>query len=111
MSLFHPCFQILEGSSWLIESKDFGEQISRRVWRYREQFGALGKAKPDQPLPHMNYHRPLGWYVNELARSGLLVDALDEPLAAEDLALTSPDFYQRQSIIPAIMIVGAMKVA
>lgn len=111
MSLFHPCFQVLDGSSWLIESGDQEDQISRKVWRYREAFGTLGKAKLDQPEPHMNYHRPLGWYVEQLVRAGLLVDALEEPLAEEGLALTSPSFYQRQAVIPALIVLGAVKAA
>ncbi|MFO7270241.1 class I SAM-dependent methyltransferase [Sphaerobacter thermophilus] len=110
-TLFHPCFQIPEGSSWLIEQDVTDEQwISVRVWRYREPFAASTIAKSGQPAPTMNYHRPLSWYAHQLTANGLLIDALDEAYPDDAFAERFPDAtVRRLSVIPAILVLGARK--
>jgi ubiquinone/menaquinone biosynthesis C-methylase UbiE len=106
-TLFHPCFQIVEGSSWLIEQEEFAQRISRRVWRYRDVFSAEGVAKLDQPEPHRYYHRPLSWYVSRLARHGLLLDTLDEPKPDTAFTDARPDFAARDAVAPTLLVLGA----
>lgn len=108
-TLFHPCFSIVDGSSWLIEEKEFDTQVSVRIWRYREPFAAAVRAKSAQPVPTMGYHRPLSWYVERLTRHGLLIDALDEPLPTEDFSNYFPELGDRIATIPVILVIGAVK--
>lgn len=110
-TLFHPCFQVPEASSWLVEDIELRRQISRRIWRYRECFDTPILAKPDQPTPTRTYHRPLGWYAEQLVRHGLLIDALDEPVPDQAFAERSPELYQRQMVAPLILVIGARRVA
>ncbi|MDI3340796.1 MAG: class I SAM-dependent methyltransferase [Sphaerobacter sp.] len=109
-TLFHPCFQIPDGSSWLIERAVVDEQISVRVWRYREPSRTETVAKVDQPAPTVHYHRPLDWYASRLVESGLLIDALHEAYPDDAFAEHFPEAARRLSVIPGILVIGARKV-
>ena len=109
-TLFHPCFQITGGSSWLIEDTDTETSISRRVWRYLEPFAEPGVTKSGQPQPHLYYHRPLGWYAAQLQAGGMLIDTLDEPVPGDDFQREHPDLHRRAARVPLLLVLGAVKV-
>ena len=110
-TLFHPCFQVPDGSSWLEETVDFDTRYSRRVWRYLEVFSASGIAKPNQPEQQTYYHRPLSWYAGHLVKAGLLIDCLDEPMPDTDFAERRPDVIKRFTAAPFLLVLGAQKVS
>lgn len=108
-SLFHPSFQIIDGSSWLVEIGELETRVSRRVWRYRDVHSALGVSKENQPQPHRYYHRPLSWYAEALRKAGLLIETLDEPLVDDLFSRRKPDLAHRNEIVPVILVIGATK--
>lgn len=108
-TLFHPCFQIPDGSSWLIEQEVVDERISARVWRYRDPFATSTIAKLGQPAPTVHYHRPLAWYSQRLVESGMLIDALEEAYPDDAFSQRFPDIARRLAVIPAILVIGARR--
>jgi SAM-dependent methyltransferase len=108
-SLLHPCFESVEGSSWLSETIELETRVSKRIWRYAEPYAALGVAKPDQPERHTYYHRPLNWYCERLVEAGLVIDCLAEPLPDERFKAERPESYQRHATVPFVLVLGASK--
>jgi ubiquinone/menaquinone biosynthesis C-methylase UbiE len=91
-SLCHPCFDVPGAASWLMERKEYVTTMSRRVGRYREPFETtVPWLVPDRPsFSTRTYHRPLSWYVRELATAGFAVTAMEEPAGTEAFRTASP---------------------
>jgi ubiquinone/menaquinone biosynthesis C-methylase UbiE len=108
-SLLHPCFESVDGSSWLVETIEVETRVSKRICRYLEPYSAPGVAKPDQPQPHTYYHRPLSSYCERLVEAGLVIDCLAEPLPDETFKAERPESYQRHATVPFVLVLGASK--
>jgi len=109
-SLGHPCFDVPGASSWLWERKEFVTSVSRRVGRYREPFEAsVPWVVPDRPeFATRAYHRPLSWYVRELALAGFAVIAMEEPDGTPAFLSANP---QREAIreVPLHLVFAAVR--
>jgi ubiquinone/menaquinone biosynthesis C-methylase UbiE len=91
-SICHPCFDVPGAGSWLWERKEFVTTVSRRVGNYRLPFATTTPwLVPDRSaFSTRSYHRPLSWYVRELARAGFAVTAMEEPDGSEEFRAKSP---------------------
>ncbi|HEV8049324.1 MAG TPA: class I SAM-dependent methyltransferase [Thermoplasmata archaeon] len=91
-SICHPCFDVPGAGSWLWERKEFVTTISRRVGRYREPFDTTVPWRvPDRAeFSTRTWHRPLSWYVRELAQAGFAISAMEEPYGSEAFRSASP---------------------
>lgn len=108
-TLFHPCFQPPDSSSWVIEVADKWTQIGRKVWRYRDEYETRGPIFIDPPVESAQYHRSLSWYITMLIEAGMVVDAFDEPLPDATWEADEPDSYARHAAVPVIATLGARK--
>jgi hypothetical protein len=77
MVMTHPCFRVPRQSGW---GWDAARALQyRRVDRYLTRLAVPMKAYDgDRHGATRSYHRPLSAYVNALAASGMLVDAIRE---------------------------------
>lgn len=109
-SLCHPCFDVPNASSWLMERKEFATSTSRRVARYREPFESESLWKPpDGPeFTTRSYHRPISWYATTLWGAGLAITALDEPDASDRARRESPQGWAIHEV-PLHLVVEARK--
>jgi ubiquinone/menaquinone biosynthesis C-methylase UbiE len=109
-SLCHPCFDVPNASSWLMERKDYATSISRRVGRYREPFETETLWKPvDRPeFTTMSYHRPVSWYARTLWKAGLAITALDEPDGSDRARVESPQGWAIHEV-PLHLVIEARK--
>ncbi|HZU78291.1 MAG TPA: methyltransferase domain-containing protein, partial [Acidimicrobiales bacterium] len=100
----HP-LQQAPGSCW-IDDADFGEQYWR-LGPYLPDHTAVHEVAPGVRLPFV--HRPLGRYVHELGRVGLLVEDLVEPPPASD-ALAHLSGFAEAATIPRLLVLRARRV-
>jgi SAM-dependent methyltransferase len=72
----HPCFDVPEASSWLVERElSHGTNVSRRVRRDRGTFDTREQWSSDSTLELHRYHRPLSWYFGAIRRGNGSHDA------------------------------------
>jgi SAM-dependent methyltransferase len=79
----HPAFRVPRHSGWGLDPER--KLLYRRVDSYLTDMAVPMKSLRGEP-PTRSFHRPIGAYVNGLARLGFAVDALEEipDLAADD---------------------------
>lgn len=107
--LNHPCFRIPRQSGW-------GEHENKIQYRYVNRYltsleipilmhpGQRDSAKT------WSYHQPLSFYINELGRSGLLVDKLEEWTSDKQSFGKAAKMENRsRSEIPLFMAIRARK--
>ena len=85
-SLSHPCFDVDDTSSWLVERTWHGTVLWRKIGRYRElrEVRVPWHVGPREVQHTAGYHRPLSWYFRALRAAGFLVGALEEPEPTEE---------------------------
>ena len=102
--LGHPLAQA-PGSSW-VDDADFGDQYWR-LGPYLPDHLAEEEVAPGVRLPFA--HRPLGRYVHELGRVGLLVEDLIEPPPPSD-TLAHLSGFREAATIPRLLCLRARRV-
>lgn len=84
-SISHPCFDMGNQTSWLIEKIGLDTKVYRKVGsnyrNYRNIFEDVieWRVNEVERIKTRWYHRPLSWYVRTLRNSGFVVTALEEP--------------------------------
>ena len=101
--LVHPLLQS-PGSGW-VEVIDSDVHFWR-VGSYLEDDLAVDEVAPGVSLPFI--HRPLGRYVHEMGRCGLLIDDMVEPAPPRQVVVETGD-VPRGSSIPRLMLLCARR--
>jgi 2-polyprenyl-3-methyl-5-hydroxy-6-metoxy-1,4-benzoquinol methylase len=102
-SITHPCFQP-PGVKKIHETEDIdGMLVSKnsiQISKYLtpESYKAIGIK--GQPLPHLMFHRPLSYYMNEFFTSGFVLDGVEEPSFTKEKEDSTFDWYE----IPPVII-------
>ena len=99
----HPIAQA-PGSSW-VDDADFGDQYWR-LGPYLPDHLAVEEVAPGVELPF--FHRPLGRYVHELGRVGLLLEDLLEPPPPSD-TLAHLAGFREAATIPRLLCLRAVR--
>ena len=109
-SLCHPCFDVPGASSWLWERREFVTTVSRRIGQYREPFETtVPWLVPDRSeFATRAYHRPLSWYVRELAKAGFAITAMEEPDGSEEFRSGSPQGHGIRQV-PLHLVFAAVR--
>jgi ubiquinone/menaquinone biosynthesis C-methylase UbiE len=86
-SINHPCFEVDERSSWLIERPPYREIISRKVENYRRErpVRVAWKISETETAYTTAYHRTLTTYSRYLRDAGLAIVRLAEPAPKPEL--------------------------
>ncbi len=88
----HPCFDVPDASSWLVEREpSHGTNVSRRARRYRGTFDTWEQWSSDSTLELHRYHRPLSWYFGAIRTAGMAVTMLEEPRPTPELLEQQPE--------------------
>ncbi|MFZ1023639.1 MAG: class I SAM-dependent methyltransferase [Thermoplasmata archaeon] len=108
-SINHPCFEIDENSSWLVEHGPHRETISRKVEGYRNErpVRAAWRVSETEWGYTTSYHRTLTTYAQHLYDGGLAISRLAEPVPRPELVRKS---HQGRYIaaIPLHLVVEAV---
>ena len=99
--LVHPLLQS-PGSGW-VEVADSDTQFWR-VGSYLDDDASIDQVAPEVRLPFI--HRPLGRYVHEMGRCGLLIEDMVEPAPPPAILLETGDF-PNGATIPRLMLLCA----
>lgn len=110
--LNHPAFRIPRQSSWGFE--DARKLMYRRVDSYLSENAIPMQMHPgDAPgVKTTSFHRPISSYVNELSRSGFVVDAMEEWISHKE-STSGPRAKAENRIrkeIPMFLAIRARKV-
>lgn len=86
-SINHPCFEIDERSSWLVERPPYLEIISRKVEKYRSErpVRVAWKISDTETAYTTSYHRTLTTYSRYLHNAGLVIIRMAEPTPKPEL--------------------------
>lgn len=82
--MLHPAFRAPGQTSWGWADGERGVEQYRRIDAYLSRRAASitmnpgGVAKGEPPVSTTTYHRSIGEYISALARSGFMIDALEE---------------------------------
>lgn len=83
--MLHPAFRAPKQTSWIWERDDAGKKRqARRIDAYLSERSTRITMNPGRaahghdPVETITFHRPLSVYVRELARAGLMIDAMEE---------------------------------
>ena len=91
-SVMHPCFNSTDGFTQVFEREQRdGEIIARlsvKMTEYIRPHTYKGLAMVGQPVPQNYFHRPLSVLLGVFFNAGFVVDAIEEPVFAEDGNLT-----------------------
>ena len=91
-SVMHPCFNSTDGFTQVFEREQRdGEVIARlsvKMTEYIRPHAYKGLAMVGQPVPQNYFHRPLRVLLGVFFNAGFVVDAIEEPVFAEDGNLT-----------------------
>ena len=91
-SVMHPCFNSTDGFTQVFEREQRdGEIIARlsvKMTEYIRPHAYKGLAMVGQPVPQNYFHRPLSVLLGVFFNAGFVVDAIEEPVFAEDGNLT-----------------------
>lgn len=110
-SICHPCFDVGNASSWVVEKTGRMITVFRKVSRYREPFQDAFHWTVEGTVMHTPfYHRPLSWYFRALAGAGMAVSALEEP-APEPEMLQADNEGAWIAEIPLQCIIDARRLA
>ncbi|MFZ0891884.1 MAG: class I SAM-dependent methyltransferase [Thermoplasmata archaeon] len=108
-SINHPCFEIDEKSTWLVEQAPFDESVARKVEGYRNERAVrvAWHVSEEEWGYTTSYHRTLSTYVQYLHDAGLVISRLAEPAPkSELLQKSSQGRYIAQ--IPLHLVVEAI---
>jgi len=88
----HPCFDIDERSSWLVERTPYKETVARKVERYRQErpIRCLWKVSESKVAHTVSYHRTLATYSRALREAGLAIVRIEEPAPTPEFVRGSP---------------------
>jgi SAM-dependent methyltransferase len=101
--LNHPLLQA-PNSGWIID-----HLLDEQYWRigpYLVEDVAMEELAPGVSLPFV--HRPLSRYVNAMARHGLLIERMDEPMPPEGFLARAAE-YRDAAMIPRLLLLVARK--
>ena len=102
--LNHPLLQA-PNSGWVID-----HLLDEQYWRvgpYLVPDVTMEELAPGVVLPFV--HRPLSQYVNAMARNGLLVERMEEPMPPEGFLAKAKE-YRDAATIPRLLLLVARKV-
>jgi SAM-dependent methyltransferase len=102
--LNHPLLQA-PNSGWIID-----HILDEQYWRigpYLVEDVSMEELAPGVVLPFV--HRPLSQYVNAMARNGLLIERMEEPMPPEGFLARAPE-YRDAATIPRLLLMVARKV-
>jgi ubiquinone/menaquinone biosynthesis C-methylase UbiE len=91
-SINHPCFEIDENSSWVVEHRPYTDTISRKVEGYRNErtVRVAWRVAEAEWGYTTSYHRTLTTYAQYLYDAGLAISRLAEPVPKPELIRKSP---------------------
>jgi SAM-dependent methyltransferase len=101
--LNHPLLQA-PNSGWIID-----HILEEQYWRigpYLVEDVSMEELAPGVVLPFV--HRPLSQYVNAMARNGLLIERMEEPMPPEGFLARAPE-YRDAATIPRLLLMVARK--
>jgi len=80
-SINHPCFEIDENSTWLVERHPYRESVARKVEGYRRErpVRVAWKISENEMAYTTSYHRTLATYSHYLNDAGLAIVRMTEP--------------------------------
>ena len=86
-SINHPCFDIDEASSWVVEHRPYHETVGRKVEGYRRErtVRVPWKISDSETAYTTSYHRTLETYSRYLSDAGLVILRLVEPAPKPEL--------------------------
>jgi ubiquinone/menaquinone biosynthesis C-methylase UbiE len=90
-SINHPCFDIDEFSSWVVERHPYRETVARKVEGYRRErpVRVAWKLSETEMAYTTSHHRTLATYARYLRNSGLAILRLVEPAPKPELIRNS----------------------
>jgi SAM-dependent methyltransferase len=91
-SINHPCFDVDDRSTWLVEHPPYRESISRKVENYRRErpVRVPWKISDTETAYTTAYHRTLGTYSRYLHDAGLAILQMAEPAPKPEFVRKSP---------------------
>jgi SAM-dependent methyltransferase len=101
--LNHPLLQA-PNSGWIVD-----HILDEQYWRigpYLVEDVSMEELAPGVLLPFV--HRPLSQYVNAMARNGLLIERMEEPMPPEGFLARAPE-YRDAATIPRLLLMVARK--
>jgi len=101
--LNHPLLQA-PNSGWIVD-----HILDEQYWRigpYLVEDVSMEELAPGVVLPFV--HRPLSQYVNAMARNGLFIERMDEPMPPEGFLERAPE-YRDAATIPRLLMMVARK--
>ena len=101
--LNHPLLQA-PNSGWIVD-----HILDEQYWRigpYLVEDISMEELAPGVVLPFV--HRPLSQYVNAMARNGLLIERMEEPMPPEGFLVRAPE-YRDAATIPRLLLMLARK--
>jgi SAM-dependent methyltransferase len=101
--LNHPLLQA-PNSGWIVD-----HILDEQYWRigpYLVEDVSMEELAPGVVLPFV--HRPLSQYVNAMARNGLLIERMEEPMPPEGFLARAPE-YRDAATIPRLLLMLARK--
>ena len=101
--LNHPLLQA-PNSGWIVD-----HILDEQYWRigpYLVEDVSMEELAPGVVLPFV--HRPLSQYVNAMARNGLLIERMEEPMPPEGFLARAPE-YRDAATIPRLLLMVARK--
>jgi SAM-dependent methyltransferase len=102
--LNHPLLQA-PNSGWIID-----HILEEQYWRigpYLVEDVSMEELAPGVVLPFV--HRPLSQYVNAMAKNGLLIERMEEPMPPEGFLSRAPE-YRDAATIPRLLLMVARKI-
>lgn len=91
-SISHPCFDLDERSTWVVERRPYEESIARKIEGYRRErpVRVPWKISETEMAYTTSYHRTLATYSRYLHDAGLTILRMDEPSPKPELMRRSP---------------------
>ena len=110
-SISHPCFDLNDRSSWLVERHAYRDTIARKVEGYRRERPSRvpWKISEKEMAYTTSYHRTLATYSRYLREAGMAIIRLEEPAPKPEL-LSKSDQGRYIAEIPLHLVVEAIPV-
>jgi SAM-dependent methyltransferase len=107
-SVLHPSFHSA-GMHMIAEREDVDGKVVEHsgvvVRRYLHVEPHTGAGAPDEPVPHVYFHRPLHELLNTAFRSGFVMDGIEEPAFPSETASSKALSWTALPQIPPVMVV------
>ncbi len=106
-SIPHPCFNMpLYMSLVHKDGKLIADGGTITLTGYSQSQHFVGKGKPNQPIEHHNFHRPIGTLLKTFFDQGLVLTAYEEPVLRdlEHNYLTPENLWSKLSEFPPALI-------